>query len=245
MYNIRLALAFLFPGFIPTIFLIFVLKREESIDLTALDITLYIIGSIFIGIFIDFFRHRIEKPFINYFGFTKLRMLIGKCYKFVFCKEYRVINLKKEYLAYDEKDKEVIRLWIQTRLDKNTSVIKKIEKSDILNKEYHAGTITVGDRWVLLNILQPNSVDFFMKEYHSFYQFSFNCLIAFLITWILSIILFLREMINSNSFLWIFISCSILIWFLHERTIHWILSCKRYLRKIILYSIISSPEDEN
>ena len=242
MYNIRLAFAFLFPGFIPTSLFFYVTERNTTTS-EINYFTLYVLVSIAVGVFIDVFRHRFENYFVLYFGFTRAKKIFQRIVKKIFKKEIKVIDVKEASQAYEEREKEIIKLWIANQLDKNKAIAEKIKGNKILESEYINPSITSGDRWALLNIISAETMDFFLREYFIYYQFCFNCLIGFLIAFILNIVFLCINMVTLHQF-WIILSiCLPFLWLLHERAIHWLLSCRRYSRKVLLYSIIKDGED--
>jgi len=239
--TIRIALAHLLPGFFPTMFFFVVMRdviRQDLLGTTGEFITVYILISIALGITIDIMRHKFEKIFINWVNFTWIKYLFYLFVSKIKKKPTRYFPLKRSYQNYDEKEKTSIKLWLSLQLKKHDEINEHIKSNPILEKEYIKPTITSGDRWALLNILERDSMRFMMEEYFSYYEFSFNSMLTIILAEIINLFFYFTNRLTCESF-WIITSvCLILIVLFHELTIFWLLSTKRFARKLILFSLL-------
>jgi len=239
--TIRIALAHLLPGFFPTLLFFYIVSGavKQKIFGTAGDmITIYIISSIALGIIIDLLRHRFEGVFVKWLNLTWLKYIFALIISKIKKCPVRFLPLKESYKNYDDKKKEVIKLWLSLRLEKNKELNKKIKGNAILEKEYNNPTITSGDRWALLNLLEKDALRFMMEEYFSYYEFSFNCMVAIILTEVVNLYFFISGQLTSNLFWIITIVCFILIIIFHELTCFWLLATKRFVRKLLLFSLV-------
>jgi hypothetical protein len=240
--NFRIALAYLIPGFIPLIFFVLTTNNPEYKmgSYSAEEITLAIIAGIAIGMFIDLFKHLVEKTFINWCNLTFIKVFFKKLFR---RKKLKKPNwtLKQQNADYEEKVRETINFWIAYQIDKK-KLTDKIHANEVMKKEYYEALITSGDRWALINILESDTTNFMIQDYFTYYQFSFNSFISLILTTIFSCILYSFGLINYNTFWWTLLILGILILFLHERTVFWLLATRRFSRKIILYSMLKDDK---
>ena len=240
--NFRIALAYLIPGFIPLIFFVLTINipHYKMGSYSTEQITLAIIAGIALGMFIDLLKHRVEKSFISWCNLTIIKVLFRKIFG---KKNPKKPNwtLKQQNADYEEKVRETIRFWIVNQIDKK-NLTNKIQTNEVIKKEYYETLITSGDRWALINILENDTTNFMIQDYFTYYQFSFNSFISLILTTILSCFLYSFGLINSQTFWWTLLILSILILFLHERTVFWLLATRRFSRKIILYSMLKDDK---
>jgi hypothetical protein len=235
--TLRLALAHLLPGFLLMFFVLLVAKKVLDIFLetsAAEKVALITISSIVLGIVIDLFRHKIERHFIKWANLTQITHLFRKMLRR--SSGHRTLhNLFKDY---EEKERAAVRLYLSSQLSKHTEIERVVEKDDILTHEYRNPNITSGDRWALLNVLDKDSLKWMMEEYFSYYEFSFNCMIALSLCEAANFIFYFCGNIDKKTFWPIAIVLAFLIVVFNESTAFWLLASKRYARKIILFSLI-------
>jgi hypothetical protein len=236
--NFRSVLAYLIPGFTPIVFTLLLAKPlfHEIKSFTVAEFTIFIISGVTLGLLIDLFKQLFEKPFVIWCNLTIFKVFFKRI---LGVDETKKPNwtLRQQFEDYELKLKETIKFWIDIQIEKK-ELGDKIQKSEIIRKEYYETLITVGDRWALLNILEKDSLDYIIQEYHTYYQFSFNTFISIGITIILSSTFYFQNMIDHTVF-WVTLPIlSILFVFLQERAIFWLLAIRRFSRKIILYSIL-------
>lgn len=239
--TIRIALAHLLPGFIPTLLFFGIMTsriKPKIFDNAGSVITVYILSSIVLGIMIDLMRHKFERIFINWFNLTWIRYILALMISKIRKHPIGYLPLKRSFQNYNEKEKESIKLWLSLQLEKHKELNEKIKGNVILEKEYNNPTITSGDRWALLNILEKDSLRFMMEEYFSYYEFSFNCMVAIILTEMINLYFLISDQL-TNSYFWIItVACFILIIIFHELSVFWLLATKRFTRKLILFSLI-------
>lgn len=239
--TIRIALAHLLPGFIPTS-LFFIVKSEsirQKIFGTAGDIIpVYILSSIMLGILIDLMRHKFEGIFINWLNLTWLKYLVAFMISKIRRRHISYLPLRKSYKDYNNKERETIKLWLSVQLEKHNEVKDKIKDNSKLKKECYNPTITSGDRWALLNILEKDSLRFMMEEYFSYYEFSFNCMVAIILMAMINLYFFISCQINIVNFWSVTLACTVFTVIFHELAIFWLLATKRFVRKLLLFSLI-------
>ena len=235
--TIRIALAYLLPGFIPTL-LFFSIVKINVIGNTGSITTVYILSSIMLGIMIDLVRHRIENIFVNWLNLTWIKYVFVRMICKIRKRPVGYLPLKRIFRNYDEKEKQSIKLWLSLQLEKHEDLNKKIEGNVILEKEYKNPTITSGDRWALLNILAKDNLKWMVEEYFSYYEFSFNCMMALILTEMINISFFISSQLTKAHFWVITVAFFILFIPFHELCIYWLLATKRFARKLILFSLI-------
>jgi len=212
--SIRIALAHLLPGFIPALLFFTVMSealKQRLFGIPGDVITVYFLSSISLGIVIDLMRHRFERIFINWLNLTWIRYMFALIISKIRKRPSNFLPLKKSYQNYDKKEKKVVKLWLSLQLEKHTELAQKIEGNNTLQKEYYNLTITSGDRWALLNILEKDSLKFMMEEYFSYYEFSFNFMVAIILTEIINLYFFISSRLISTHFWVITFACFILI----------------------------------
>lgn len=235
--TIRIALAHLLPGFIPTL-LFFSIIKPKIFETTGGVITLYILSSIMLGIMIDLMRHKFETIFINWLNLTWIRYIFALVVSKIGKHPVGYLPLKRSFQNYNEKEKESIKLWLSLQLEKHKRLNEKIKGNVILEKEYNNPTITSGDKWALLNIMEKDSLRWTMEEYFSYYEFSFNCMVTIILTEIINICFLISGQLTNPYFWIITVVCFILIIPFHELSVYWLLATKRFTRKLILFSLI-------
>ncbi len=244
--NIRIALANLLPGLFPTLFLMFFFmpNSQRILDISYItsninisNITIFFICSVIIGIIIDLLRPKVEKIYIKYLNISSIVFIIIKVFSAFTKHKVKFLTLKQKFDYYDRKEKEVIKLWMSIQLFKHKDYIHNwIKENDILKKEFYNPTITSGDRWALINIIEKDSLEFLMQEYFSFYQFSFNLMVSIVIS---LVILFFLSIFRKIKFVYyIFIIIFIFLILLDNLTEFWLLSTKRFVRKLIIFSLL-------
>ncbi|MCF8057242.1 MAG: hypothetical protein K9K37_11475 [Desulfocapsa sp.] len=239
--TIRIALAHLLPGFIPTLLFFSVMMSQiepKIFETTGGVITVYILSSIVLGIVIDLMRHKFEKIFINWLNLTWLRYIFALIISKIKKHPVGYLPLKRSFQNYNEKEKESIKLWLSLQLEKHKEVNEKIKANVILEREYNNPTITSGDRWAILNILEKDSLRFMMEEYFSYYEFSFNCMVSITLTELINLYFLISGQLTNTSFWIITVVCFIFIITFHELSVFWLLATKRFTRKLILFSLI-------
>jgi hypothetical protein len=239
--TIRIALAHLLPGFIPTLLFLIVMGEEikaKIFETSGFVITVYILSSIVIGIVMDLLRHKFERIFINWINLTWLKYIFALMLSKIRKHPVGFLPLNQSYQNYDKKEKESIKLWLSLQLEKHKELNEKIIGNTILEKEYKSPTITSGDRWALINILEKDSLRFMTEEYFLYYEFSFNCLLAMIFTEMINLYFLSSGRLDRDYFWIITLACSILIIVFHELAVFWLLASKRFARKLILFSLI-------
>jgi uncharacterized membrane protein YciS (DUF1049 family) len=244
--TVRVALAHLLPGLISTVIVFVVwfnyLTHELNLDAT-LVISIYLFIGLIAGIILDSVRHRFDKHYIAYFNSSWFRYWIDNGLSRV-TKTWKVHQpLKVLYEYYDMKEREAVRLWLDLRLDKAGKLAEKIRDNPVLEKEFYRTTITIGDKWALLHVIDKDAAEFFLNEYFSYYEFSFNCLVASVFMAFAIIGYLLAGHMDKHIALSLLVLTLLLMLVLDSSASFWLLACKRYTRKYILYSILREEGD--
>ena len=231
-------MAHILPGFLPIIVALFLIAKDQSFSISAETLTICAFGSIALGISIDICRRKIENVFIKWINLTWIKVLFGKIYSLLLRRKNNIWSLRTLFNRYDNKQKEALKLWLKIKLAKNPDILKEIGSNGLLKKEFLDPTITSGDWWALLNIREKVGLSFYMQEYFVFYEFSFNFMIALIISELIMMYFVVYGNLSSGTYYQISGLGFILILIFHESTVHWLLSTKRFLRKLLLYSLL-------
>lgn len=243
--NIRLFLVHLLPGFLPTLLFFSTIRRWLDPDILG-DKTnifiLYVLSSISAGIVIAHLKRIFIKPFLNWCNLYWIKYWFRRLLSRFNSAAQDIITLKEAHRRYEQKLTEAVKLWLKVRLTANPKIKAEIENNPILKKEYLNPTITSGDWWALLSLREKHSLQFYLEEYFSFYEFSSNFLVSVVVTETLAIFFWMFDYLSSPAFKWISLAFGITFILFHELTIFWVLATYRFIRKVLLFSIIESPE---
>lgn len=242
----RLLLAHLLPGFLPTLLFFAVLKKDIQVNVfgKGTDIfTLYVLASISMGIVVDLLKRKFMGPFMRWANLRWIGYFTRKLYYCIRRNRREVISLREAFRRYEEKLAEAVRLWLALRIGANRKIQVAIKDSHILTKEFMHPTITSGDWWALLSIREQSSLRFFLEEYFSYYEFSSNFFVSLLITEGLAVFFRFSGDLSPYAFSWISIAFGVAAILFHELTIFWMLATRRFVRKVLLYSILENHAD--
>ena len=237
--TIRYALAHILPGMIPVLFLIHYIDGIETVAKIIGDVPSYFLAALFFGAIIELVRPIIQSNALFTKAPNPIVWIIGQ-YKRITKKEYVYRSLASLYNDYKKKEEAVIRFWIHQRYIKQDQGFKEsVELDDMLKNQYtELPTITSGDRWAVLLILENNGLKFMVDEYFSYYQFAFNLWLSGIISGLFVFSLWLFGEINWKEIVFIFTFLVLAHFILHAVTMYWWLAISRFARKLItFYSI--------
>jgi hypothetical protein len=221
----RILLVYITPGLFPTLVIFLANTNLFRFQNPGIVIFVFLVVDIILSIFLE----NIRFSFFQKFSINKRKFFSKNLYKFFsLVKSDEIFTLNEAWEHYENEEQAAIKLWIISNIEKSGGLIKILgnfdsyrryvvqacKKYENLKEElekipqikatvengYLRPTLTTGDRWVILGLLQEEAKSFVWEEYFLFYQSSYNtmlsCLFAFMLNYVC---LFLSYKVWSES----------------------------------------------
>jgi hypothetical protein len=230
-------LALLLPGLIPLCYYELIVKSGPLPD-TPEKLTLFLLGGVGIGVSIDLFRHITENIWLVKTNF--LRWLLRPLTNLVagLLKRDNYLDPKMTALTHYAKDEqEVIRAWVALKATEDFK-LQTAQLSAAARKELLEPTVSAGDKWALLSVIDKDSLKFLLDEYFTFYELSFNVMLSLLLTLVYNIWSFLTGSVPPGRGLLLSGVLLVLVFLFQETAIWWQLLSKRFARKVIAFHVL-------
>jgi len=201
------------PGLFPTLVIFLANTKLFQFQNPGIVLFVFLVVDITLSIFLENIRY----GFFQKYSISERKFFSKNLLKFFYLvRNDEVFPLKEVWKHYGNEEQAAIKFWIMLNIEKSGGLIKILDIFDsykrhveqsyekyknlteelekipqiksIIENEYLNPTLTSGDGWVILSLLQEEAKSFVWEEYFLFYQSSYNtilsCLFAFVLNYI-------------------------------------------------------------